>query len=110
QRISDAHDRALILILSDICMPGMSGPELSRKAEAARPDVSLPANPAKTGCRRMTFPWIDTDWTLTLTDPGLYLSPYECSVHTLSLGGSPVMYGCLPELPPFIIKRLGVCS
>jgi CheY-like chemotaxis protein len=41
QRITDAGDRALILILSDINMPGMSGLELPPKAKAARPDVPI---------------------------------------------------------------------
>src|SRR4029077_4402934 len=41
QRISDAGDRALILILSDINTPGMSGLELLPKAKAPRPDVPL---------------------------------------------------------------------
>jgi CheY-like chemotaxis protein len=40
-RISDAAEVSLILILSDINMPGMSGLELLPKAKAARPDVPI---------------------------------------------------------------------
>ena len=41
QRVTDAAGVSIILILSDINMPGMSGLELLPKAKAAQPDVPI---------------------------------------------------------------------
>ena len=41
ERIADARDVTLILILSDINMPGMSGLELLLRARSIRPDVPV---------------------------------------------------------------------
>jgi CheY-like chemotaxis protein len=41
QRIANAGDESLILILSDINIPGMTGLELLPKAKAIRPDVPV---------------------------------------------------------------------
>jgi CheY-like chemotaxis protein len=41
QRITNATGESIILILSDINMPGMSGLELLPKAKAMRPDVPI---------------------------------------------------------------------
>jgi CheY-like chemotaxis protein len=41
QRVTDAAGVSLILILSDINMPGMTGLELLPKAKEARPDVPV---------------------------------------------------------------------
>jgi CheY-like chemotaxis protein len=41
QRITDAGEESLILILSDINMPGMSGLELLPMAKVLRPDVPI---------------------------------------------------------------------
>jgi CheY-like chemotaxis protein len=40
-RVGETREHSLILILSDINMPGMTGLELLPKAKAARPDVPV---------------------------------------------------------------------
>ena len=41
ERVGSAGSEKLILILSDVNMPGMSGIELLRRARHARPDVPV---------------------------------------------------------------------
>ena len=39
--ISDGHDGPIHLLLSDIVMPGMSGPELRKELKTRRPDMQV---------------------------------------------------------------------
>jgi CheY-like chemotaxis protein len=57
QLITDATGISLILILSDINMPGMTGLELLPKAKAARPDVPVIMITAYGDAETSTRPW-----------------------------------------------------
>src|SRR5262249_42710758 len=72
RRIADAAGVSLILILSDINMPGMTGLELLPKAKAARPDVPVimitAYGDAETEWCRCAFHQTDRFWSAPQRD------------------------------------------
>src|SRR6478735_6190005 len=61
QRMSDVTAASLILILSDINMPGMTGLELLPKAKAIRPDVPVIMITALKRLFSLQPDWVSTD-------------------------------------------------